>query len=105
MRKAADKQKSVALRKVLLNVRLKLIKNICCNILDIDGRINLMDRIALNVRRIVGNCRLAHQRKLNGLPVFRILADLRILRDLVLTALPQPVQIVSVVDHLDIGIV
>ena len=105
MRKAADKQKSVALRKVLLNVRLKLIKNICCNILDIDGRINLMNRIALNVRRIVGNSRLAHQRKLNGLPVFRILTDFRILRDLILTALPQPVQIVSVVDHLDIGIV
>ena len=102
MRKAADKQKSVALRKVLLNVRLKLIKNICCNILDVDGRIDLMDRIALNIRRIVGDCRLAHQRKLNGLPVFRIFTDFRILRDLIL---PQPVQIVSVVDHLDIGIV
>ena len=105
MSKAAYKQQAVPLCKVFLDIRLKFIKHIGCNILHMDGGINLPDGIPLNIGRIIGNRRLAHQGQLNGLPILCILPDFGIPRDLVLPHLPQEMKIVAVIDHLDIRIV
>ena len=68
-----------------------------------DISVQAMNGGALHFRRIVGHVRFVHQGELDGLPVLGGFFVLPVPGQLILSPLPQEMEIVSVVDHLQVG--
>ena len=104
MGKAAYKQEALPLCKIHVDVFQERFIYIRCNGLHRQLRLHRMDGLLLHIGRIVGRCRLLHQRKLDGFPVIGIPFFLDVSGQLILPVFPEEMEIVAIINDLDVRV-
>ena len=105
MGEAAYKQQSFPLCKVILYVIQKGVIDIRRNGLCGNASVNGVYGVDFHIGRIIGNSCLVHHGQLHGFPVIRLPLDVDIPGQLIFPSQTQKVQVVSIVNHLHIGVI
>ena len=105
MGETAYKQQSFPLPKVILYAVqegvIDIRRNSLCGNASVDG----VNGVDLHIRRIIRNSRLVHHGQLHGFPVIRLPLDVDIAGQLIFPSQTKEVQVMSVINHLHIGVI